>query len=227
MNKIFDKEVDSWNSLYQKEGKTGSGRYAIFQKKAQERINKRLYHCLRLLNPQSGMSILDLACGSGVFRQGIISKGAKWVGIDISFNILNYGKKLDYKEINEQTDWVNGSADALPFRDSVFDAVICIGMINFYSNETLLIFLANISRVLRPRGTFILTSLRLDILTWLRSRLYPRFPLPISTPGPLYPMHYQKVLSIIAESPFECVEMISVKKYLGLPHYTIFKLLKE
>jgi hypothetical protein len=83
------------------------------------------------------------------------------------------------------------------------------------------------ARVLAPAGTLIFTSLRLDVLTWLRSRMYPRVPLPFSSPGPLYPRHYRKILRLPKSLPFACEEMKNVPKYLGLPHYTLFKFRKR
>lgn len=227
MNKGFNQEVESWNSLYQENSTTAEGRYAIFQKNAQKRTLKRMDLCLSLLEPHPAMKILDLGCGNGIFSRDIVSKGAYWIGVDVSRNMLKHGRMLWTDSIVKRTAWVNSSGYVLPIKGSSCNAAICIGMINFSRNEMLPIFLNEMARILKSGGALIFTSLRLDFLTWLRSRLYPWIPLPISSPGPLYPMHYRKVLDVVAGSYFECVKMIHVKKYLGLPHYTMFKLIRK
>ena len=224
--KGFDREVNTWNSLYSN-GASGQKRYAIFQKNAAQRTIRRMDICLRLLDPKPGMKILDVGCGSGIFSQKITDKDAYWYGADISFKMLIHGKSNMKGNATRLKEWVNGSADRIPFRDSVFDAVACIGVLNFYKKGMMSDFLGEIGRVLRPGGAVILTSLRLDILTWFRSRLYPTIPLPFSSPGPLHPMHYRTILDTVDPAMFECVEMIHVKKYLYLPHYTIFKIIKK
>ena len=222
----FDKEVDTWNSLYGLENSPVKSRYAFFQKNAQKRAIKRMRLSIKLLEPAPGMKILDIGCGSGIFNKEIIMKGASWIGIDISYNALMFGKKSS-SNIARRTMWVVGNGESLPFKDEVFDGILCIGMINFFQTPKFTSLLNEMGNVLKSGGILVFTSLRLDILTWLRSRLYPLIPLPVSSPGPLYPMHYKKILQSIDTSIFECVDMLHIKKYLGLPHYTIFKLSRK
>ncbi len=222
----FDKEVDTWNSLYGLGDSPIKGRYAFFQKNARDRTIKRMKLSIKLLNPAPGMKILDIGCGSGVFNKAIVSKGAYWVGTDVSCNMLIFGKK-DSGNIVEKTMWVNGNGETLPFKDGAFDGILCIGMVNFLKKTRFAGLLNEMGKVLKTGGVIVFTSLRLDILTWVRSRLYPKVPLPVSSPGPIYPIHYKNILKAIDTSTFECVDMIHMKKYFGLPHYTIFKLLKK
>lgn len=227
MNKGFDREVGTWNSLYKSPARGTGGRYAIFQNNAVKRTLKRMTLCQELLQPRPGMKILDIGCGSGAFCRGMVAKGAQWIGTDVSINMLRFGKDENADISADQCSWVNGSLISLPFRNAVFDAAACIGVLNFYGRHRIRSFLSEIARVVKPAGTVVLTSLRMDWLTWIRSRLYPRIPLPISSPGPLYPAHYKLVMKSISESGFECIEMVHVKKYLGLPHYTAFKLKRK
>ena len=211
LSKGFDREVSTWNSLYNSQSSSQQKRYAIFQKNAAERTVRRMELCLELLDPKPGMKILDLGCGSGILGQKISDKKAAWYGTDISFNMLKYGKGIIENSSSGDMAWVNGNANCIPFQKSVFDAVTCIGVINFYKQEMLGGLLNEIERVLKPGGSVIFTSLRLDILTWIRSRFYPWIPLPVSSPGPLYPMHYSRVLKDIESSRFKCAKIIHVK----------------
>ncbi len=224
MDPIFDREVETWNSLYSSKGL--SRKYALFQGHARRRTELRMALCLKLLAPKDGMTVLDVGCGSGMFRKPIEASRAHWMGIDVSFNMLAHGKGLaDHEE--GRAGWVNGSGEALPFSSDTFEAIVCIGVVNFHRPAVVSEFLKEISRVLKPGGALILTSLRLDVLTWIRSRLYPWVPLPFSSPGPLYPMHFRQIFRLAEGLPFACEEMEKVSKYLGLPHYTIFRFRKK
>lgn len=229
MSKIFNKEVLSWKSLYQKGDSTSLHRYAIFQNNAQKRVLHRKKLSLQLLNLQPYMKILDLGCGSGAFRESVVSTGASWIGSDISLNMLDHCKKslLNDSYNCNHINLVNTDALTLPFRKSSFHATLCVGVFNFIPFYQAHQFLSEIYRVLKPAGILIITSLRLDLITWIRSRLYPKIPLPFSSPGPLYPMHYQKVLQHIGKTNLYCEAMFHIKKYFGLPHYTLFKFRKN
>lgn len=224
MEPIFDREVETWNSLY---AENPRGRYALFQEHARQRTERRLALCLELLAPVPGMAVLDLGCGSGMFRPPVEKSGARWTGLDLSYNMLAHGRKAVGQERGGRARWVNGCGSALPFAAGAFDAILCVGMINFHRPESVPALLRETARVLKPGGALILTSLRLDVLTWVRSRLYPRVPLPFSSPGPLYPLHHRNVLRLIGGLPFACTDMKQVAKYLGLPHYTLFRMEKS
>lgn len=219
MKPIFDREVETWNSLYSSQG---GGKYALFQGNARKRTERRMAYCLEMLMPGEGMRVLDVGCASGIFRGPIEASGARWTGLDFSFNMLTRGKELAGSN-GTGSCWVNGAGQALPFATAAFDAVICIGVVNFHRKEVVRDFLTEICRVLKPGGALMLTSLRLDVLTWVRSRMYPRIPLPFSSPGPLYPIHYGRVFQLAEGLPLNCLEMKKVRKYFGLPHYTMFK----
>ena len=225
-NKAFDREYERWSGLYESKGNLRLKRYAIFQKNAQLRMKKRCLSCLALLEPSKNEKILDLGCGTGVLRQAVLSRGASWVGVDISMNML---LEAIQESDSSSTDahLINGAIPGLSFKNAVFDSVVCIGLINFYPSKQLPSFLDELSRIVKRGGKVVLTSLRLDILTWVRSRLYPKIPLPLSTPGPLFPIHHVKVLQTIDSSDFECVQHLHMRKYFGLPNYTIFRLRKK
>jgi len=49
---------------------------------------------IRLLNIKDGQSLIDLACGQGVLRRNIRQK-IKYVGVDISRNLIEEAKRMD------------------------------------------------------------------------------------------------------------------------------------
>ena len=223
---IFDAEVKSWSGLYGA-GSGGRKRYAIFQRQAQERARNRMELCLKLLDMDPESAVLDLGCGSGSLNPGVVESGSYWVGTDVSLKMLVHGKRSGSKSNGGRTAWVNASAFELPFKAESFNSIACLGMVNFYRKDKLPEILREMSRVIKPRGTLVITSLRLDLLTWMRSRIYPAIPPPLSCPGPIFPIHYRRFLGLLSDTPFSCTRRVHVRKYLGLPHYTLFKLTKR
>ncbi len=220
MSKEFDEEVQTWGSQYSTR-KTAQA-WGILPGYAARRIKRRKSLCLHLLDPKEGQKILDLGCGGGYFAQGIISKKANWIGLDISFNMLADGKKR-FTENNIKAVLINAAADKIPFQKKTFDAIIAVGLINYFPIAIVNDIFSEINRIVKPTGTFIFTNLRLDIITWLRSRL-PRFiPHPIRLPGPIIPHGREKIESLLNQTGFKIDEVKKVKKLAILPFYMMIK----
>jgi len=113
---------------------------------------KRVVAILKAKQPES---ILDIATGTGDLAINMVETGAKRiVGLDISSGMLEVGKKkINEKKLIDTIEMVVGDSENLPFNESTFDAVtVAFGVRNF---ETLEKGLAEIHRVLKPRGTFV------------------------------------------------------------------------
>lgn len=102
-------------------------------------------------------TILDIATGTGdlaiMFAEK--TKAEKIVGLDISEGMLNVGKqKVLAKKLDDRIEMVVGDSENLPFEDNTFDVIsVSFGVRNF---ETLEKGLAEILRVLKPNGKFII-----------------------------------------------------------------------
>ena len=103
-----------------------------------------------LLNPSQESLVLDLAAGSGDITKLIKEKNCNCIAYDENIDMLNDAKK---KLANYQVDFVNGTAENLPFQNSSFDFVIAsFGIRNFSDMETALI---EINRILKKKGKFL------------------------------------------------------------------------
>ncbi|ALM06437.1 ubiquinone biosynthesis methyltransferase UbiE [Sediminicola sp. YIK13] len=113
---------------------------------------KRVVAILKKKQPQS---ILDIATGTGDLAINLVQTGAnKIVGLDISAGMLEVGKKkINEKMLANTIEMVVGDSEDLPFKENSFDAVtVAFGVRNFDNLEK---GLAEIYRVLRPGGTFV------------------------------------------------------------------------
>ncbi|WP_425077728.1 bifunctional demethylmenaquinone methyltransferase/2-methoxy-6-polyprenyl-1,4-benzoquinol methylase UbiE [Psychroserpens sp. S379A] len=101
-------------------------------------------------------TILDIATGTGDLAINLTRTQAdKIVGLDISDGMLEVGrKKISAKNLDDKISMVIGDSENLPFEDNAFDAItVAFGVRNF---ETLEKGLAEIYRVLKPHGVFVI-----------------------------------------------------------------------
>ena len=101
-------------------------------------------------------SILDIATGTGDLAISLTKTSAtKIVGLDISEGMLDVGKqKIKKKALEDHIEMVVGDSENLPFETNSFDAItVAFGVRNF---ETLEKGLAEILRVLKPEGIFVI-----------------------------------------------------------------------
>lgn len=100
--------------------------------------------------------ILDVATGTGDLAINLAeTKAEKIIGLDISAGMLKVGKeKITAKNLDQTIEMIQGDSENLPFEDNYFDAItVAFGIRNF---ETLEKGLAEILRVLKPGGIFVI-----------------------------------------------------------------------
>ncbi len=129
-------------------------------------------------NPET---ILDIATGTGDLVLLMAKTTAKRIiGLDISSGMLEVGKKKIEKEnLTNRIEMVLGDSENMPYADNYFDAItVSFGIRNF---ETLEKGLAEIYRVLKPGGIFVIleTSIPTKFPFKQGYTFYSRFILPI------------------------------------------------
>lgn len=72
---------------------------------------------------ESGMSVLDVACGAGNAAIPAARTGARVTGLDLTPRLLEEGR-AKAKAKGLAMDWVEGDAEQLPFGDGSFDRVL-------------------------------------------------------------------------------------------------------
>jgi ubiquinone/menaquinone biosynthesis C-methylase UbiE len=87
-------------------------------RRADRFIAQRLYFHAR---GEGGKRCLDIACGSGNYTLALSNLGLNMGSLDISGSMLKSAQRK-----SPAIDWVQASAESLPFRQASFDAAFCV-----------------------------------------------------------------------------------------------------
>ena len=121
-----------------------------------ETISDSIEHCVIRLAPQPGEHSLDVATGTGWAARRVAARGASVVGIDLGADLIEAAKA--YAAAAGLTiSFRVGDAEALPFKNHSFDAVISTCGVMFASQPELAA--AELARVCKKGG-------RLGLTTW-------------------------------------------------------------
>ncbi|MBT5265223.1 MAG: class I SAM-dependent methyltransferase [Rhodospirillaceae bacterium] len=123
--------------------------------KFSEDIGDAIVHCVRRLAPTPGDSVLDIATGTGWGARLLARRGAKVSGIDFGDDLITAANELASTE-GLAIDFRTADAEALPFEDNSFDAVMSTFGVIFVEHPE--IAAQEIARVCRPGGRVALTS---------------------------------------------------------------------
>ena len=111
---------------------------------------------IKMVKASEPQTILDIATGTGdlAIMMGK-NTNAKITGLDLSAGMLDVGrKKVKEAGLENRITMVQGDSENLPFEDNTFDcATVSFGVRNFENLEK---GLAEINRVLKPGGTFVI-----------------------------------------------------------------------
>jgi ubiquinone/menaquinone biosynthesis C-methylase UbiE len=106
---------------------------------------------LQALQASPGEHVLDAGCGTGAHLAALQQAGVRTVGIDFSLGMLHVARRTTNARL------VLGDLHVpLPFRDTVFDAVLC-SLVSEHL-ETLSVVFVEIFRVLVPGGRLVFSA---------------------------------------------------------------------
>lgn len=119
------------------------------------RIDSGLREFRNFINPKRGTKLLDIGC----YLNLIFYKYHKWqslyFGIDISENVIDILNKYVKKHKIVIGDLQVASSDKIPYSDNYFDYVCCINVFEYFTKSYSKKSLAEISRVIKPGGKFV------------------------------------------------------------------------
>jgi SAM-dependent methyltransferase len=140
-----------------------------------------IQHTVTRLNPARGERVADVATGTGWTSREVARRGADVVGVDIAEGLLAAARDIA-REQGLAITYELGDAEALPFGDGAFDAVISTFGVMFAADQQRAA--TELARICRPGG-------RVAIAAWtpdsqavsLRKVLVP-FMAPPPSPSP-------------------------------------------
>ena len=124
-----------------------------------ERLTRLLAECLQL-GPED--RVLDVGCGRGVSALVLArERGCSVVGMDYGKqNVEEARRAAADAGLADRVAFYSGDAEAVPFGDGAFDAVICECVVSTFTDKT--IPLQEMRRVLKPQGRLGMTDVTLN-----------------------------------------------------------------
>jgi SAM-dependent methyltransferase len=120
--------------------------------KARYKVESHIPGCLNALGV-SGKRVLEIGLGEGAESEGLIRRGARWTGLDLTAeSARRVATRLRLKGLGHAGIW-RGSATEIPARDSAFDLVFSHGVLHHVPDVASA--QAEIRRVLRPGGRLV------------------------------------------------------------------------
>lgn len=115
------------------------------------------FWAIETLAPKEGHHVLDIGTGHGTALAGLAARTKRGltVGVDPSEIMVEIAAKTNASAIQAgRIKVVPASADGLPFSDDTFDGAMAVHVVYFWPD--LARSLAEIARVLKPRGRLVL-----------------------------------------------------------------------
>lgn len=106
--------------------------------------------------PVRGGRVLDLGCGPGTYSRWLAARGGDVTGLDYSRPTLARAGAQQTAG-HERIALVQGEAYSLPFRSGIFDAVVCVGVLQTLAQPERA--LDEMNRVLNANGLLVLDAL--------------------------------------------------------------------
>ena len=165
-----------------------------------------------LAQVKPGDSVLEIGCGTGTLtlaakRQA--GSSGKVFGIDIIPGMIELSQHKA-AQAGEEITFQLGSIDEIPFSENQFDVVMCSFMIFHMSEKVRRKGIAEIFRVLKPQGRFLVVDLALPTQALPRAIAKMLF-------GGMLEHDLRELLPLMEDSGFTDVEIATVKfRILGL-----------
>lgn len=119
-------------------------------------LSDTISHCVQMLWPVPGETVLDIGTGTGWAARLAAARGARVTGIDISIGMLAAARTLS-KGLSPPPEFRLAPAEELPVEDASVDGILSTYGVIFSQAPAAAI--AEMARVLKPAG-------RLALATW-------------------------------------------------------------
>jgi ubiquinone/menaquinone biosynthesis C-methylase UbiE len=144
VDELFTKTVEDWARFY-KDPKPAT-------MNAQNLVSRRRF-ALEMLEARvpPGSNVLDIGCGTGHLAAELMQRGYTAWGVDLSDAMVEYAR-----EHYNRDRFRVGDIEQIPFSDNTFDAVMCLGVMEYLEKDEPA--LREMWRVLKPGGRAVITT---------------------------------------------------------------------
>ncbi len=178
-------------------------------------LRPRVQRAIELCELNTGLNLLDIACGRGEVPAVACQMGVNAVGIDYSDASLKFATKVKSVHENQSSGRMNlVQADAceLPFQSDSFDRITMLDIVEHLYPDQLEKMFGEVHRLLSPNGYAVVHTLPnrwvYDITYPLLHRVYKKVPADPRNP-------YEKKIHINEQDPVKLSRML---KNIGIPH---------
>jgi SAM-dependent methyltransferase len=116
-----------------------------------ERSDAEVAAIVSLLEINTPMRILDLACGFGRHANRLAALGHTVTGVDLTPGFLELARR-DAAQQGVQVEYRQGDMRRLDFTEAFDRAIMLFTVFGYFTDEENLLVLANIARALKPGG---------------------------------------------------------------------------
>ena len=170
---------------------------------------------------RTGMRVLDVACGSGNLAMAATRRGCKAKGVDIAANLIAQARERAATE-GLDIEFREGDAEALPYADSEFDAVVTMFGAMFAPRPE--VVAAELLRVTKPGGFIAMANWTPEGFIGKMFEVFKRHlpPPPVGVPSTMLWGHEAVVRERLAAfSGLELARRIAVMRYPFPPAETV------
>lgn len=146
----FSHKNEFWNSVYTEN--TGKDHFIHFNiRKRKEKV----FDYLDSFASGGSIKVLDVGCGSGIYLEEMVKRGYVSAGVDMSPAMVKDTNSKLSSYTNRLSYAICADVEKLPFPGNHFDAVICVGVLEYLKDD--LLVLKELKRVVRSGGAIIFT----------------------------------------------------------------------
>jgi ubiquinone/menaquinone biosynthesis C-methylase UbiE len=144
VDELFTKTVEDWARFY------SDPKPATLS--AQNLVSRRRF-ALEMIESRvpPGSNVLDIGCGTGHLAGELMHRGYMAWGVDLSEAMVKYAR-----EHYSRDRFRVGDIEQIPFPDNTFDAVMCLGVMEYLDKDEPA--LREMWRVLKPGGRAVITT---------------------------------------------------------------------
>lgn len=164
LSEHFTKRSSYWEEIYTK--RNAPPNFMIYE------LDSRMRNALHILENFSSnkpLKILDVGCGTGHYIEQMLLRQHNVFGNDVAYGMLIKSKDK-YSRISQNHKLSLSNIEKLPFQNSSFDAVLCIGVIEYLPDIHKA--LRELNRIVKEDGIIIISAPNLLSIKFLTDPYY-------------------------------------------------------